>query len=155
MPTVQELQAEVNADPAALGYAALIAAHNRVGLAREMNLARATIDVKRTDITSSEVLEAIDIRDLNYPGTAQVAAANQPLANAWFDAIMQLTRMRLVKDDGTDTTILKNLKLLLSNAQGSTTRLTTISLRKGSRAEQVWGAGTVITEAQLVDAGYN
>jgi hypothetical protein len=47
------------------------------------------------------------------------------------------------KDDGTDTTVLKNLKLLLVAAgQGSQARIIALATRAGSRSEQLFGQGS-------------
>jgi hypothetical protein len=136
------------ADPAGLGYAAFIAAHDRVGLANLMNTPNAAFQVKRTDITPQDVLEAIDIRDLAYPNVSQVAAANQPLVNSYFESFTQLARVRFEKDDGTDTTILKNLKLVLVGVgQGSQARVIALSTRAGGRAEFLWGVS--VTEQNI------
>lgn len=151
--TTAQLKAELQNDPTALGYAAKYESNDPQGAADLLNAVRQTISVKRSDVMASEILEAIDIRDLVYPGTGQLPAASQPLANAWMESILQLTRCRLAKDDGTDTTVLKNLKLLLTaTGQGSKDRIVALSLRTGSRAEQLFGAGTAITASDVANA---
>lgn len=153
--TKEALTAEITNDPAVLGYAQFKATGDRFGLMGLINAAVAANQVKRTDVMAVEVLQAIDIRDLAFPGTGQVAVANQPLATAWFNAAVSQPKIRFVNEDGTDTQELKNFKLLVvSPGNGSQARLVALSTRNGSRAEALWGAGFTVSEQMVADAGF-
>jgi hypothetical protein len=149
--TLAALKSELTLDPAAIGYNSNndVTNQNWLALKSKINAVKQTIDVPRIDIAPSEVLEAIDIRDLTVPGSV-----TQPtLACSWLESLTQMPTVRVQKDDGTDTTVLKNLKLLLVGAgQGSQARLTALSTRKGSRAEQLFGTGFTVSEPNVADA---
>jgi hypothetical protein len=137
--TVQQLKNELANDPTGLGYSGQ-PDNVCTGI---INLARVGISIRRADISPGEVLEAIDTRDFTSSNTAS--------ENSWFESLTQLTRIRLSLDDGSDTVVLGNLKRLLQNPgpQGSRARVIALSNRQGSRAEQLWGAGTLITDADI------
>jgi len=142
---------EINTDPLAYGYAALVAAGSDVGVADLLNQVRngsdgkPAITARRADITPSEILEAIDNRDF---------AAN-PASSllAWFQALMGQRTIRLQTDAGADTNVVANLRrLVTSNTNGSLTRLNAAATRNGSRAEQLFGAGTWIDPLDVAKA---
>jgi hypothetical protein len=151
--TLQQLAGELTADPSGLGYAPLIGAGDRLGLAGKLNAVNQAIQIKRIDVAASEILEAVDVADFQTGASAPVAGAL-----SWFESTTQQARLRLVNDDGTDTHIIKNLKgLFLPNGNAGANpqtraRLQAISLRAGSRAEQLWGAGTVISDQDIANA---
>lgn len=152
-PTTTQLKAEIQNDPAALGYAPFVAANDFLGAANLINAVNAAISIKRPDVMAAEVLQAVDVRDVAFPNVSAVPAASQPLATAWFTAVLALSRIQLVNNDGTDTTALKNIKLLLvSGGQGSQARLNALAVRPGSRAESLWGAGVVVSGADIANA---
>lgn len=140
------LRAELETDPNGYGYAPLLAAGADQGLADLLNEERANITVRRPDITAAEVLEAIDNRDfVATPNAAHVA---------WFGSVTRQESVRLVTDAGVDTRILGGLRRLLDNAdtQGSRARLGAIANRLGSRAEQLFGAGTLVRHEDVTKA---
>lgn len=154
--TLAALKAELTTDPASIGYNTNsdVTNQNWLALKNKINAVSQAINIPRTDVASSEILEAIDIRDLAYPNTGTLPAASQPLANGWYESITsQGSAVRLVKDDGSDTTVIKNLKLLLvAVGQGSQARVVALSTRKGSRAEQLFGTGFAVSEQNVADA---
>lgn len=167
--TIAQLAAEITNDPAARGYKLVPAppppASNWKSdqeIADLLNEPKADVTpwpdavvaaIKRTDVTAQEVLEAIDIRDFTYPGTAQLPAASQPLATAWLESATRQEFLRFVTDAGVDTTVLKNLKLMLvTTGQGSTARINALATRPGSRAESLWGRGTIIPQIDVARA---
>lgn len=153
--TLAALKTEITTDPVAIGYNSNndVTNQNWIAIKNKINAVSQSINVPRTDVAASEILEAIDIRDLSYPNTGTLPAASQPIANSWFESITQRDAIRLQKDDGTDTTVIKNIKLLLVAAgQGSQARITALSTRRGSRAEQLFGTGFVVVEQQVADA---
>jgi hypothetical protein len=150
------LKAELQLDPSGLGYPPLIAAGNDQGLADVLNFPRngstpspvnnvvgAAITVRRTDITPAEALEAIDTRDFETAATA--------MQGTYFGAIMQLRSLRLLNDDGTNTRILRNISdvLQVADTRGSRSRLSAIANKTGSRGEQLFGSGTVLTHTDI------
>jgi hypothetical protein len=152
--TLQALKNEITNDPQTYGYAGWVAASEPENIAAALNKVRtgndgeAAITVRRSDIGPDEVLEVIDNRDF-------IASASlNPAHVSWFESVTQLPRIRLVKDDGSDTRVLGNLRRLLENpgAQGSRARLALVADRNGSRAEQLWGAGTVVSTQDVAMA---
>lgn len=148
--TLAQLATELNTDPTAVGYASPIASGDDTAVATLLNTVNQAIQVKRIDITPSEILEQIDFADF---------ATGLNVAHiSWFESATQQRVLRLVAEDGTDTRILRNIKnLLLANGAAganpqSRARLNAISLRAGSRAEQLWGAGTIVTNVDVAHA---
>lgn len=134
------LKNEIANDPTALGYAG----KEDNAIAVLLNQVRATIQIKRDNIMPSEVLEAIDSRDF-------VASPNAGLV-AWFESVTQLRAIRLIREDDTETTVLGNMRRLLTNSNASQTRVVALGKRDGSRAEQLFGANTIITDADVARA---
>ena len=150
------LKGELQSDPAALGLTALYNAGNDQACAAVLNFPRdgvtpcpvnaivgTAITVRRTDISSQELLEALDTRDL-----PSVTAGNQA-SLSWFESATQQRTLRLVNDDGTPTRVKGNLDRLFGNTQGSQTRLNQVSSRIGSRAEALFGTGTTISASDI------
>lgn len=144
------LKTELETDPVGYGYAPFVANGSDNVLAEMLNTVRAGTDgfpaitVRRADIRPSEVLEAVDVRDF---------VANPSVAwTSWFESATRLDAMRLLNDDGTDTLILKNLKRILTDTNGSQARVVAICNRNGSRAEQLFGTGTLIRDSDVAQA---
>lgn len=137
--TVQQLKDELVNDPTARGYSGK-PDNQCTALLNEI---QAGITIRRTDISPNEVLEAIDTRDFTLTNTTS--------ENSWFESVTQLRMIRFTLDDGTDTVVLGNLKRLLQNpgGQGSRARVIALAIRAGSRAEQLWGRGTIITDVDV------
>ena len=135
------LETELTTDPNGYGYAPLVAAGADAVLADMLNEVRPSITVRRIDVSPNEVLEAIDVRDF-------VANPNAGWV-AWFESVTQLRTMRLLLDDGSNTRVRSNLNRLLGDTNGSMTRVQTISQRTGSRAEQLFGPGTVLAHGDI------
>jgi hypothetical protein len=157
--TMAALKAEVQTDPAALGYAALVAARRLQGVADVLNFPRdgvaaspvngvvgAAVSVKRADCTPSEILEAVDVRD--FPA-APAGVNSVPLAQSWLESITQFPRVRLANADGTKTQVRKNIDRLVGNTNLSQDRLDAVAVRVGSRAELLFGFGVAVTDADV------
>jgi hypothetical protein len=155
------LKSEIQNDPQTLGYAAFLVSGQDNAIADVLNAPRdgvtpfngvlgTAVVVQRADISSAEVLEAVDVRD--FPATVN-GVANLGLATSWFESVTQQRMIRLTNDDGNDTLVLANLKRLLGNTQGSQVRLVAASKRAGSRAEKLFGTGTFISQADIAAAG--
>lgn len=144
------LKTEIQTDPLGYGYAGYLAAHEPENVAAALNKVRdgtdgkPTIQVRRLDVAAIEVLEAVDTRDF-------VASPNA-LQASWFESITQNATIRLANTDGTQNRIKNNLDRILNDTQGSQTRLNALAKRNGSRAEQLFGPGAVVTTADVAAA---
>lgn len=136
------LKNEILNDPNSYGYAPLVAVGNDTDLAVLLNLVRAGISIKRPNVSSSEILEAIDIRDFL---TSPAGVNNNTFAASWFESITQFTSIRLTNEDNTKTVVRKNIDRMVADTQGSQTRLDAVAVRSGSRAEQLFGFGTSVS----------
>lgn len=125
------LATELRADPNGYGYAQFIAVGSFGELADLLNETRPEISVPRSDVTPLEILEAIALQDFLTDKTN--------LWSAWFESITQFPSLRILKKNGTDTRVMTNIMKLLVNGSASETRLRALSLRPGSRAEQLFG----------------
>lgn len=136
--TLAALKLELQNDPAAVGYAGK--PDNQCTAL--INAANSANPINRADITPAELLEVIDTRDF-------VTANATPPACSWFESVTQLRAIRLRNDNGTSTRTRQNLNRLLNDTNGSQTRFDALQVRDGSRAETLWGAGVVITDADI------
>lgn len=138
------LKAEIAGDPNAYGYATPYNAGADQAVADMLNVVRAGVTVRRKDIASQEVLEAMLHSDF---------ATNPPaLLVAWFESATQQQNLRLEDDAGVATNVLTNLRQCTTNGSASRTRLNNIAKRDGSRAEQLFGAGTFIAANDILIA---
>jgi hypothetical protein len=152
------LRTELLTDPNAYGYAEYVADGSDQATADLLNAVRdgvtvprpgkpigAAISVRRADITPSELLEAIDSRD--------IAASPAASLLAWFQSVTQLAQIRLLNADGSNTRVIANLQRLITlDTNLSRTRLTAIASRAGSRAEQLFGTGTRVEWSDVATA---
>lgn len=113
-----------------------------------LNKIRSTIDIARSNVTPQEVIEAIAIN--------QFAANITTIQSSWFESFIQLPTVQLLKvaANGTvsDTRVMNNLLLLLTNGSSSETRLRALATRKGSRAEQLFGEGIMLSASDITTA---
>lgn len=143
--TLQQLKTELTTDPTGIGYAAL-QAQGLGAVATAINLPRASIQVKRADISPSEVFHALDLTDLvTNPGAT---------TNSYLECLLTAPYpLRLQNDDGTDTPVKANVvSILKSGASGTKTRLLALQTRDGSRAEQLWGTNTTVPVLDIQNA---
>jgi hypothetical protein len=148
---LQALKTELTTDPRGYGYAALLAASNWNGVRDALNLARAGIVIRRSNIVARELLEAIDLRDLL---ASPAGVVNITLAGSWLESITQVGDglIRLLDGAGANTRVKQNLDRLLGNTQGSQTRLNALAVRDGSRAEELWGESFAVTDGEVETA---
>lgn len=127
------LRTEVTTDPLALGYAAKTDAEAAVAL----NLVRdgtagktPLIQVKRQDVSSQEILEAIDLSD---------AAASPHVTHVgYFESATQQGTLRLVDDAGVDTRVLQNIgRLFVPAGTGTRARIKALGVKPASRQESL------------------
>lgn len=141
--TLEALATEIETDPTGIGYSSMTA----VQVTDALNLSRAAIIFPRPDVTPLEILEAINVQDFVASGQQTI------LHGSWFESLTQYPSIRILKSDGTDTRVLTNIMRLLTNASASETRIRALASRTGSRAEQLWGMGTVVTVEQVRGTG--
>ena len=163
------LKNELLTDPQGYGYAPLRTANPPLyqGLADVLNFARdgatacpvnavvgSAIQVKRSDIASSEIWEALDMADLpalpTNPNNTQLSTERRQLS--WLEGLANIPRVRLLLDDGTDTRIRTNLLAIFPAGSGTRTRLATLAQRTGSRTEALFGTGTHVTDTDCARA---
>lgn len=130
------LKVEIQTDPNGYGYAEPLSYRIDWQVAELLNHVRPTISVPRPDVTPLEILEAINVQDF-------ISNANVLYAS-WFESLTQFPSVRVLKENGTDARVMTNLQKLLSNGSASETRVRALASRTGSRAEQLFGVGTVI-----------
>jgi hypothetical protein len=164
---VATLRTELASDPRGYGYAPLVAVANDPALTDMLNAVRdgtnppanptaaggaanGSITVKRIDCNPAEILEAIDVRDLATAGLP--AGMSVPLAQSWLESVTQFARIRLANDDGTKTLTRRNIDRLVASTNGSQARLDAVAVRLGSRAEELFGAGVVVTRDDVGSA---
>lgn len=145
-----QLKAEIENDPQTYGYAAFLAAGEPENIAAALNKLRdgtdgeAAVSVRRTDITPVELLEALDTRDISN--------STNTLVGAYLQALLVQPTIRLTNANGNANRIKDNLDRIITNGQNSQTRFNALAVRVGSRAEQLFGAGTVISTADVGQA---
>jgi len=138
------LKTELVTDPLGLGYAPKVSKGSCGELADILNKVRNTITVPLAVISAIDLLEAIRVQDF-------IAGSNQtPLQAAWFQGLLRAESIRILKDNGNDSQILKNIMTLLVNASASETNVRALASRKGSRAEQLFSMN--ITPADVSQA---
>lgn len=152
------LKSELNNDPRAYGYAPLRTSGSDNALADLLNLVRdgtngTAIPIRRADIASKELWEAIDVTDMTAlpgaPTATQLSAERRQLA--WLTGLPAIPRIRLLNDDGSNTPAVANL-LAIFPASGTRTRLTALASRNGSRAEELFGRDVRLTDADVAIA---
>lgn len=164
--TTAALRTEITTDPRGYGYAPFVASGNDQAVADRLNAVRdgtnpptnptaaggtanGAISIKRPDCTPAEILEAIDVRDF---ASAPTGVASVPLSQSWLESITQFAKVRLANADGTKTLSRKNIDRLVNDTQGSQTRLDAVAVRNGSRAEELFGVGVVVTRDDVASA---
>lgn len=137
------LKTECQTDPTGLGLTAQFNAGNDSIVADILNLPRVAIQIKRGDIQPSEVFHALDLADLvTNPGAT---------TNSYLECLLTAPyTLRLLNDDGSNTPVQTNiLTLLKAGSTPTKTRLSALTTRNGSRAEQLFGAGTFLTATDV------
>jgi hypothetical protein len=130
-------------------------------VADQLNAISGSITIRRTDVSSEELLEAINVADFaplpaNFNTlTPQVQAPTLDTRNsyrAWLTGLFSVGTVRLLNDDGTDTQIVTNLKAIFPTNTTTYTRLVALASRNGSRAEQLFGRNVRVTSDDIAAA---
>jgi len=133
--TTAQLASEINSDPAALGYAAHVASGDDAGVAALLNAATTT-KVFRNDLATHEVLNAIVAAD--FAALTQLQVSKLALFFAGTTTV-----------DATNANTRTIFLGVFTGMANTVTALTALAQRNGSRAEVLWGVGTVITAANV------
>lgn len=138
--TNAQLQTEINTDPKTLGYAALRAANNYIGLAAKLNATYAgVVAVFRNDVKSAEILAAMIESEVSSLTQIQWTRVQVLLAPPVIDASQVTIRNQFGGIFAGKTTTLGNLTAVGQKA--ATTR-----------AEELWGYKVVVTEQDVATA---
>lgn len=131
--TPAELKAEIETGPLVATLAPLVTAGNDAGVAAALNAINTAVD--RTTVASHLVFECI------------VPAEWAALTAAEKQRIQTILGMGEINLKGTNT----RASLAAAFGAGTATRTALLALqsRPGSRAEQVWGAGTIISPSDV------
>ncbi len=140
MPTPVEIAAELANDPQNLGYAALVAVADDQAVAALLNRVsgQGSGSVFRKDIAPYEIMRAIVAADAANLTALQCAKLQLMMLGNNLDATVTNTRTIFLG--------------IFTGMAGTITALTTVVSRTGSRAEVLWGTGTVITPQQVSGA---
>ncbi len=136
------LSTELTTDPAGLGYAPLVAIRNDAGLPGLLNMVRSTITIAIPVVTKDALKSFLAL------AISRVYATGFAGSVPYWTAILQLWSWLDTigtSDPGTQAVIARALidGVLLQS------EVTALTQRTGSRAEQLWGAGTTIAVADV------
>lgn len=137
MPTTQQILTEINTDPKSLGYAALkVQSNGPEAVAAKMNQVGASAETIFKGYTPTEdLLPAILLTEY-----ATLTQANR-------DYLSVLFAPRQVKTG--DATLRTQIGAVFGAGTTSRTNLTNAASRSATRAEALWGEGTVISDQQV------
>lgn len=161
------LKNELNNDPASLGYAPYINLGDDTTLAGILNFVRngstpcplnnvvgTAVVIRRKDISSAEIILAIDVVDYpalpTNPNNSQLSMERRYLS--WMECLANVPQVRLLNDDGSDTPVISNFLAMFPAGTNTRARLQALSVRSGSRAELLFGMGTSITADNVAQA---
>jgi hypothetical protein len=148
------LKNEILNDPNAYGYAEHVTAGSNQAIADLLNLPRVAITIRKSDVSSKDIIEAIAISDFpalaQNPTNAQLSTERRSLA--WLECLMNVDMVRLLNDDGSDTPVIANLEGMFPVGTGTRNRLRALAVRAGSRAEQLFGTNTFISSSDVAQA---
>lgn len=158
--TLAALKTEIQTDPQTYGYAAHVAAGEPELIAEKLNKVRdgtdgeAAITLRRADISPQELWGAISVADYTAlpgnPTAAQLSTERRYLS--WLTGLSAQPKVRLLNDDGSDGPVIANLNAMFGAGTGTRNRIAALANRFGSRAEQLFGADTVVSIQDVSDA---
>lgn len=131
------LKTEIQTDPAALGYQSSVTAKNDQGIADLINTVRngATFQVNREPVTVAQFIAKID--------PAEFSALTQ----------LQVSRLQALFSGGTldinEPNTQSNMTKIFPAAGATVANVTPFLKRQGSRAEVLFGNGTVVTSSDV------
>lgn len=139
--TSQQLADEITTDPKGLGYAAFVAAHDRQGLAAKINSTYPGVGtVWRTDLKPWEITASLVESEVS--GMTQVQ---------WLRVQTLLIPPMI---DASQTNIRAQFSGIFSGKAQTLANLTAVAAKANpSRAEELWGYRTLITDTDIANAG--
>jgi hypothetical protein len=154
------LKAELETDPVGYGYAPFYNAGDNGALADMLNLVRdgtnggPAISIRKSDVIGKEIWESIAIADFPAlpanPNNSQLSTERRSLS--WLEGLANYDTIRLLYDDGSNTPVIENLQGIFPAGTGTRNRLIALATRNGSRAEQLFGANTRLTNEDIAKA---
>ena len=134
--TDAELRSELTNDPAGLGYAGKTAAQ-KVAL----------INAAKEGVTFPKLVDVATV--LRVIGMAQfrAAALTEPSRTGWLETLANIRSLKdgLIPSDSGVAELLAGAIQAGVLTTGEKAALDTLGTRQGSRAEELWGAGTVVS----------
>ena len=141
--TATALAAEINNDPKALGYAVPKLAGSDIGVANIVNSTYAGVGtVWRTNVKAAEILAAITLSEIN----ATFSATNWAALSAILTPLVVDASNAVIR--GWFVTLFPSALYPTTNAA----LVTTAKVAAPSRAEELWGAGTLISATDVAHA---
>lgn len=145
--TKAQLQAEITNDPKGLGYAALKASNSYVALAAKLNATYGGVaTVFRNDLQAREILGCLVASEVLAP------AAKALTATQWTAFSTFLIPGTIDASNGNISAL---FLALFTNADYPLTRAALIAIGKRvapTRAEELWGYGTAVSEQDVANA---
>jgi len=135
--TLQALATELATDPLTLGYGAALTDSDKVAILN-LRSGLGAANVFRSDVTTAEIINAIVAADFAALTTLQISKLNLILSVSILDTTKANIRTIFLG--------------IFTGMAATITALTALAQRTGSRAEILWGYGTVITEQQVSDS---
>lgn len=131
------LKAELVADPTARGYSAALAAGDFSPVAALLNEVQGGITVDVPTVEGRAILEALEWSDLSaLPVNAML----------YLSALCQMDAVP------TDSANVRAVLATILAGTGSLANLVALQTRSGSRAEQLFGAGVIVSAADVLRA---
>lgn len=143
LPTLQQLRDEIDNDPVALGYAPLVAAGDYLGIVAKLNSTRAGVGVVwRTNMTGAEVLGSLVWSEISSLSTNNwLALQSLLIPSTPIDASNARIRAIFGGLFPAGTFPQTNANLVAMGQKGNPTR-----------AEELWGFGTIVSEQDVANA---
>lgn len=137
--TIQQLAAEIAADPKNLGYAAFSVNGNDAAVASLLNsLSGPGVGpVASVTMTRDEALLAFS------PALLTITALSTALQSKWDRILSALTSLNVL--DCTSAAVQAILTQAITDSVLTQEQVTNFNQRTGSRAEVLWGAGTIVS----------
>lgn len=151
MPTLAQIRAELDADPLALGYAALVSAQSWQALADLLNAPGAG-DVNRAHVPRGELLESL----AGSGGLGPLYAAAVDTQGAAYSVAKAATLILDDPDGSLDYTRAGTQTLVAALGPGALAVLTAdqlaalqaVCVKSGSRAEVLWGEAVSVQQVR-------
>lgn len=136
--TTAALAAEITTDPKALGYAAFVLSGDDTALADRLNTTYAGVGVVRRMVTNTEIVQCFVAAELKTRTQTQLLSMQLVLAPKMVD------------------TSIGNIVDIFADVWAGTATLSALDVLSRvpapTRAEELWGAGTVITATNVAHA---